>query len=63
MLSGPGGYQKGKRVKLNLKIFSSVVVCLCTVSVMQVYVHIEDSLVLLPQFEDSQHGIVHITET
>lgn len=35
----------------------------CTISVMQVNVHIKDSLVFLPQPEDSQHSIVHITET
>lgn len=29
---------------------------------MQVNVHIEDSLIFLSQFEDSQHGIVHVTE-
>lgn len=33
-----------------------------TVAMMQVNVHVKDSLVLLPQSENSQHGIVHIAE-
>lgn len=40
----------------------SFVSYLRTVSVMQVHVHVKDSLVLLPQFENSQHGVVHVTE-
>lgn len=34
-----------------------------TIAVVQVNIHVEDSLVLLPQSEDSQHCVVHVTET
>lgn len=40
---------------------SSVCVCV-TIAMMQVNVHIEDSVVFLPQPENSQHGIVHVAE-
>lgn len=33
-----------------------------TISVMQVDVHVQDPLVLLPQSENPQHGVVHVTE-
>lgn len=53
-----------KALKIHWSIMNTpLFVRLRTISVMQVYIHIKDSFIFLPQPEDPQHGVIHITET
>lgn len=33
-----------------------------TIAMVKVHIHIENPLILLPQFEDSKNSVIHITE-
>lgn len=60
--STPAGLSVGQNKGRPRELYDRALVQGPTVSVMQVNVHVKDSLIPLSQSEDSQHGVVDVTE-